>query len=102
MGDLSEMSVSEPLGATPKGGAFPLATPALGEGSSLLARCGWLGLGGSLVTGLVISLSAGQTDLLLPSSARPVPSWLAGPFSGTGLDLGLGALIAVLVLMFVS
>jgi hypothetical protein len=96
------MSVSGPLGATPQGGAFELTTPPLGTRSPLSARRGWLGLAGLLVTGLVISLSAAQTDSLLPQSVRPVPSWLAGPFGGTGLDLGVGGLIAVLALMFVS
>jgi alpha-1,6-mannosyltransferase len=97
-----EMSVSGPLGATPEGGAFQPATPTLGTRSWLSARCGWLGLGGLLVSGLVISLSAAHTALLLPASLQPVPSWLAGPFGGAGLDLGLGGVSAVLALMFVS
>jgi len=59
-------------------------------------------LAGVLVTGLVISLAAAHSALLLPQSARPVPDWLAGAFAGTGLGLGLGALIAVFALMFVS
>jgi hypothetical protein len=96
------MSVSGPLGATPRGGALDLTTRTLSAGSRLSARRGFLGVAGLLVTGLVISLSAAQTDLLLPESVRPVPSWLAGPWGGAGLDLGLGGLIAVLVLMFVS
>jgi Glycosyltransferase family 87 len=96
------MSVSEGLGGTAPGGAFELTTPRLGARHWLSARRGWLGLAGLFVTGVVISVSAAQTDLLLPESVRPVPSWLAGPFGGTGLDLGVGGLIAVLVLMFVS
>jgi Glycosyltransferase family 87 len=96
------MSVSGPLGGTPQGGVVELPGPTLGARSSLSARRGWLGLAGLLVTGLVISVSAAQTDLLLPESVRPVPSWLAGPLRGAGLDLGLGGLIAVLALMFVS
>jgi Glycosyltransferase family 87 len=95
------MSLSGPLGAAPKGGAFELIRPRLGARNSLSARLGWLALAGLLVSGLVISLSAAQTDLLLPASMRPVPSSLAGPFGGNGLDLGLGGLIAVLSLMFV-
>ena len=31
-----------------------------------------------------------------------MPGWLAGPFGSTGLDLGVGGLIGVLALMFVS
>ena len=59
-------------------------------------------MAGLLVTGLVISVSAAQTALLLPQSVRPVPGWLAGPFGGAGLNLGLGGCIAAFVLMFVS
>ena len=33
---------------------------------------------------------------------RPVPSWLAGPFGSTGIGLGNGGLILVLVVMFGS
>jgi alpha-1,6-mannosyltransferase len=96
------MSVGGSVGATAEGGPFELTTPAVSARSSPSARSGWLGLGGLLMTGLAISLSAAHTDLLLPASVRPVPSWLAGPFGGTGIDLGLGGLIAVLALMFVS
>jgi hypothetical protein len=75
---------------------------ALGARSWLSARQAWLGMAGLLGTGLVICLSAAQSELLLPNSLRPVPGWLTGSFGGAGLDLGLGALIAVFVLMFVS
>jgi Glycosyltransferase family 87 len=97
-----EMSVTGPLGATPEGGAFRPPTAALGARSAPSIRCGSLALGGLLVSGLVISLSAAHTEWLLPASIRPVPGWLAGPFGGAELDLGLGGLIAVLALMFVS
>ncbi len=96
------MSVSEGLRGTPQAGVFEFTTPALGARGRLSAGWGRLGLAGLLVTGLVICLSAAQTDLLLPLSVRPVPRWLAGPFGGTGLGLGLGALIPVFALMFVS
>jgi Glycosyltransferase family 87 len=96
------MSVHGPLGATP-GGAFELGAAARREhtGSSG-ARLGVLGLSGLLVTALVVSVSAAGTDSLLPESVRPVPRWLAGPFGSTGIGLGVGALIGVLTLMFVS
>ena len=51
---------------------------------------------------LLIALSAARTNVLLPESVRPVPGWLAGVFGRGVLDLGLGGLIAVLGLMFVS
>ncbi len=96
------MSVSGPLGAT-RGGAFELRTPALGAPTrSSRARAGLLGLSGLLVLGLVISISAAHTDLLLPESVRPVPGWLAGPFGSAAIDLGAVGLTAVLVLVFVS
>ncbi len=111
------MSVREPLrgtvqiageGTAPHGGTFELTTPALRPRRPRSARQeasshrAWLGLAGLLVTGLVISVSAAQTALLLPQSVRPVPGWLAGPFGGAGLNLGLGGCIAVFTLMFVS
>mgnify|MGYP001265017654 CR=1 FL=1 len=102
------MSVREPLGATPQGGAFELTRTALDRRGSLStrealsARRGWIALGGLLGTCLVVSLSAAQSNLLLPASVRPLPGWLAGPFGGVGLGLGLAPLIAVFVLMFVS
>jgi hypothetical protein len=102
------MSVREPLGATPQGGAFELTRTALGRrGSlstreSLSSRRAWIALGGLLGTCLVVSLSAAQSNLLLPQSVRPLPGWLAGPFGSVGLGLGLAPLIAVFVLMFFS
>jgi len=96
------MAVTEPLGASPLGGAFELTTPearARGSQSSLPGR---LGLAGLLVGGLVIAASAGQTERLLPVSVRSIPSWLAGPFGHHGVDLRLGGLIAVMALLFVS
>jgi hypothetical protein len=96
------MSISDSLRGTPQGVAIEPTRPALGVRSWLAASQGWLGITGLLVTGFVICLSATQSDLLLPASVRPVPSWLAGPLGGTGLGLGLGGLIAVFVLMFIS
>ncbi len=61
-----------------------------------------LGLAGVLVTGLVIALGAAGTDVLLPESVRPVPSWLAGPFGSTGIDLGDWGVVATLAVMFVA
>ncbi len=93
------MSVRGPLGATPQGGAFELRTR-VGARSTPSARLGLLGLAGVLVTGLVISLGAAGSDALLPESVRPVPTWLAGPFGSTGLDLGAWGVVATLAAMF--
>jgi hypothetical protein len=96
------MKVREPLGATPQGAAIaflPANDPSRG---ALTSPTGLLGLGGLLVTGLMISLSAAHTQLLLPRSLRPGPGWLSGVFGSVGLDIGLGGIIAALALMFLS
>ncbi|MBV9195670.1 MAG: DUF2029 domain-containing protein [Solirubrobacterales bacterium] len=62
----------------------------------------WVGFTGVMLTGALLALSAARTALLLPESARPVPSSMAGAFGHGGIDLGLGGLIAALGLMFVS
>ena len=99
-----EATVSEPPGATSPGGAFDFRTsrPKSRGPTWLSARSGWLGLSGVIAGGMLIALSAARTNVLLPESVRPVPGWLAGVFGRGVLDLGLGGLIAVLALMFVS
>ncbi|MBN9621859.1 MAG: hypothetical protein J0H06_02730 [Actinobacteria bacterium] len=67
--------------------------------SRVLAR---VGLGGLLAATLLICASATRSELVLPSTLRPLPSWLAGPFAGAGANLGLAALIAVLAILFLS
>lgn len=101
---IAEVTVSEPLDAASRGGAFDFGASKLkSHGPTWLsARLGWLGLSGMMASGVLIALSAARTDVLLPESVRPVPGWLAGVFGRGVLDLGLGGLIAVLGLMFVS
>ncbi len=95
------MSIRTPLGATPESGAFEFSAPAIrARGVSSRALAGQLGLVGLLLTGLVITLGAANTDSLLPESVRPIPGWLAGPFGGSGLGLGVAPLIGLLGLMF--
>ncbi|HWK18241.1 MAG TPA: polyprenol phosphomannose-dependent alpha 1,6 mannosyltransferase MptB [Solirubrobacteraceae bacterium] len=94
------MSVSGPLGATPQGGAYGLRTAVIRTRSSRYrAYAGIVGLSGVLLSGGVIALAASGTDLLLPESVRPIPTWLAGPFGTTGLGLGHAGLIIALFLM---
>jgi hypothetical protein len=71
-------------------------------GPDTSARLARLGLAGLLATSLLVCLSATQSELLLPSSLRPLPESLAGPLAGLGLKLGVFALIAAFVAMFVS
>jgi alpha-1,6-mannosyltransferase len=96
------MSVHGPLGATSQGGAFELTTSGLGTRAAPRTRAGLLGLAGLLACGLLISVAAANTDILLPESVRPMPSGLAGPFGITGLDLGEVGVIAVLSAMFAA
>jgi Glycosyltransferase family 87 len=62
----------------------------------------WLGLAGLLATSLLICTSATRSELLLPSTLRPLPGWLAGPLDGAGASLGLAALIAAFGVMLLS
>ena len=97
------MSVRSPLGATPQSGAFELKSSLRGAPRTLGGvRASQLGLLGLLAGGLIVSLAAANTDPLLPESARPIPTGLAGPFGSAGLNIGVGGTIAVLTLMFVS
>ena len=67
--------------------------------SRLLAR---VGLAGLLAASLLVCISATRSSVVLPTTLRPLPGWLAGPFGGTGASLGLPALIAVFAVLFVS
>ena len=89
---ISEATVSEPLDAGSRGGAFDFRTsrPKSRGPTWLSARSGWLGLSGVIAGALLIALSAARTNVLLPESVRPVPGWLAGVFGRGVLDLGLG------------
>lgn len=93
------MRVREPLGAAQPSGALNLSA-ADGRPTGLSSPRGVLCLTGLLLSGLLISLSAAHTELLLPSSLRPVPRWMAGAFGHVGLDIGLPGLILALSLMF--
>ncbi|MEA2147566.1 MAG: alpha,6-mannosyltransferase, partial [Solirubrobacteraceae bacterium] len=92
------MSLKSPLGAT-QGGSFELARDGLAlPAARSRSRSGLIALGVLLGTGAALSICASETDLLLPESVRPVPSWLAGVFGHTGVALGtipLGLLLAL-------
>src|SRR5579864_9464217 len=95
------MSVQRPLGAT-QSGVIQITTRAATRARSLGDRAGLLGITGLIVTTALVVVGAAHTNTLLPESVRPVPSFLAGEFAGTGINLGDYGLIAVLSTMFVS
>lgn len=79
-----------------------LAGVGLDDRDRRLRPVAWLALGGLLATSLLICGSATRSELLLPSSLRPLPDWLAGPLDGIGASLGLAALIVVFLVLFAS
>jgi hypothetical protein len=96
------MSAPGPLGVA-ETGAVEITTRTIGaRAPSLRDRAGLLGIAGLILTTLLVAVGAANTDALLPESVRPVPSWLAGPFGSTGIGLGSGGLVLVLLVMFVS
>jgi hypothetical protein len=96
------MSVHGPLGVTDTG-TVEIRAPAVGaRPSSRLEPLGLLGLGGLILTTLLVAVGAAHTNVLLPESVRPVPSSLAGPFGSSGIGIGNGGVILVLVVMFAS
>src|SRR5689334_2635962 len=96
------MSIRSPLGATVDSGAFELSTALRSRSTSSRVRAGHIGLLVLLLSGLVISIAAANTDAVLPESVRPIPSWLAGPFGSAGVGLGVAPLIVLFSLMFTS
>jgi alpha-1,6-mannosyltransferase len=103
------MSPPGPLGATPQSGTFEIESSALRartaaqrERGRVASReqIGLAALGGIVVTGLVVSISAAHTTELLPETVRPVPKFLAGPFGGANIDLHWFGLVGVLTAMF--
>lgn len=98
----------QPLGAT-QGTIVGFSTEALRYRAPMLLRSSWVGvlaltgLAGSM---LVLVVGAASTNVLLPESIRPIPPTgtehqLAGPFSGVGLNLRSGGLVAVMLVMFI-
>jgi alpha-1,6-mannosyltransferase len=95
------MSVRSPLGATPQHGTYELQAPRTARRAAIHEPLGTLALAGLLAGGLLIALSAASTDALLPLSVRPIPTWLAGPFGGAGINLGGVGVMITLGAMFV-
>ncbi len=97
------MSVRGPLSVTPRNGGYELPDVALDvRDEQAGSRRGVIGIGGLLVSGLVVAAAAAHTESLLPESVRPVPASLGGAFDAVGLNLHVGGAIVALVLMFVS
>ncbi len=96
------MSVPGPLGAT-ESGSVEISTRALRtRAASLTDRAGALALAGLVLTTLILTLGAADTNVLLPESVRPLPSMLAGPFGNLGLSVGWAGAIVLLIAMFVA
>ena len=73
------MSVHGPLGVTDTG-TVEIRAPAVGaRPSSRREPLGLLGLGGLVLTTLLVAVGAAQTNVLLPESVRPVPELARGP-----------------------
>ncbi len=72
------------------------------EGERRFRPAAWLALGALLATSLLICGSATRSELLLPSTLRPLPAWLAGPLDGVGANLGLVALGVAFIVLFAS
>jgi hypothetical protein len=97
------MSVRGPLGVTPDGTATIDLRSGRPRAHGISLPGGRAGLVGLVVTALVICLSASPPSPLLPISFRlAFPDGLAGLLGHVGLNIGLGGVIAALVLMFAS
>jgi alpha-1,6-mannosyltransferase len=98
-----------PTGAHPASESIPVDRPrvrprpveAPASDRRLLLR-GRLAIGGLLATGLLVTISAANTQSFLPLSIRPVPAAMAGLFGSIDLNLHVAGAIAVLIAMFCS
>jgi Glycosyltransferase family 87 len=97
------MSVNSPLGAA-RSGAFGLRAPGLETRTASQSRLGLLALGGMLVSGLLVAISAAGTDKLLPSTVNAGIGavGLQGSFGTPGIDLGGIGLTVVIAAMLAS
>jgi alpha-1,6-mannosyltransferase len=97
------MSVNSPLGATRSGG-FELRGTAFEARTASESRLGLLALGGILLTGLLVAISAAGTGKLLPQSVHYDVGavGLQGWFGKPGIDLGGFGLTVVMAAMFAS
>ena len=101
----SYVSVNEPLGAAlPQGRAFEFKTPTRPQIVVSDGRLAQIGLFGTVLVGLLISIAATHTNTLLPQSLQPLGATayapLAGPFRFIGFHLATGEAMAALVVMF--
>jgi alpha-1,6-mannosyltransferase len=101
------MSVHGPLGATDTGALELRSRRARARAGVLADPVGLVALAGLLVTTLLVAVAAAHTNVLLPESVRPIPTWgpakaLAGPFGGAGFSLGSVGAMVVLLAMFAA
>jgi hypothetical protein len=105
------MSVEAPLGATPQGGTFELASSPSAVEPARELRGGrtrtWreytalAAVTGIPLLGLLVCVAGTHTNALVPQSIRPVSAAsMAGPLSFLGFNLGVPEVVAAIVLMF--
>src|ERR1700690_388006 len=89
---------------TPPSPSTPAGASGLGAGQSVSERRlvwrGRLAIAGLLATGLLVTISAAETQSFLPLSIRPVPASMSGLFGGISLNLHVAGAIGVLIAMF--
>ncbi|MDE3129967.1 MAG: polyprenol phosphomannose-dependent alpha 1,6 mannosyltransferase MptB [Acidobacteriota bacterium] len=105
------MSVNAPLGATSEGGSFEvtaaatfarpahtLPRPRTRTRAELIGICATLAVP---LLGLLVCIAATRSSALVPQSLQLAPqaSGMAGPFQHLGFSLGLGEVVALLVVL---
>src|SRR5947209_8011147 len=94
------MSLKSPLGAT-EGGTLQFARDGLHLSDVRShSRSGLVAIAMLLAATTALAVCAAETNLLLPESIRPVPTWLAGVFGRAGVGLGTIPLVTLLALAF--
>src|SRR5579863_2862584 len=102
------MSIKAPLGVTPDGGAFDVATtaalvePAHRRRSRSRTRAERIGIGATLlipILALFLCMAGTRTGALVPATINlwPPSSAMAGPLEYVGISLTVGEVVAALL-----
>jgi alpha-1,6-mannosyltransferase len=93
------VSVNEQL--VPQGGALELKAPTRPQIEVSDRRLAQIGLIGTVVMGLLLSVAASQTDTLMPQNMPLVAlGWVTGPLRFISFHLATGETMAALTVMF--